>query len=224
VLHDLPADAMRILIVDDHVLFAEAIRLALLDQGIGEIALASDAEHALEALDDGGRRPDVILMDVGLPDRNGIELGAEIVERWPDVRVIALTGQKDRAVLREAMRVGFHGFLTKDAQVSRVVNAINTVQGGEVVMPQALTRPVSIRYDDHAALLAAQLTDREREVLARLAEGCASDDIAAQLGITRNTVRTHVQSILAKLGVHSRLEAVAFAVRHGVVSAPARSA
>jgi len=215
---------MRILIVDDHVLFAEAIRLALLDRRIGEVGVASDAEQALEALENADRRPDVILMDVGLLDRSGIELGAEIIGRWPDVRVIALTGQKDRGVLREAMRVGFHGFLTKDAQVSRVVNAINAVQGGEIVVPLALARPVSIRHDDHAALLAAQLTDREREVLARLAEGCASEDIAGHLGISRNTVRTHVQSILAKLGVHSRLEAVAFAVRHGVVNAPGRPA
>lgn len=213
---------MKILIVDDHVLFAEAIRLALRDQGMAETEIATDGDAALRALGDEDRRPDVVLMDIGLPDRSGIALGAEVAQRWPNVRVIALTALKDRAVMREAMQAGFRGFITKDAQVSRVVNAIRTVHGGELVIPQALAAPpLSRSGDDGADLLARQLTDREREVLALLAEGCASEDIAGQLNISRNTVRTHVQSILAKLGVHSRLEAAAFAVRHGVVVSPA---
>lgn len=215
---------MRILIVDDHMLFAEAIQLALRDQGIDEVEIATDGEEALRAVGDEARRPDVVLMDVGLPDRSGIALGAEVVQRWPTVRVIALTALNDRTVMREAMQAGFRGFLTKDAQVSRVVNAIRTVHGGELVIPQVLAAPSSRSGNLDADLLARQLTDREREVLALLAEGCTSEGIAGQLGISRNTVRTHVQSILAKLGVHSRLEAAAFAVRHGVVVSRARRA
>jgi two-component system, NarL family, nitrate/nitrite response regulator NarL len=213
---------VKVLIVDDHLLFAEAIQFALSDEGVGDVSVAADAGEALLVLGDDDSRPEVVLMDMRLPDRSGISLGAEIVERWPSVRVIALTAFKNRALMREAIHAGFHGFLTKDSHVSRVVNAVNVVRDGEMVVPRSLARAPSRRNDDDAALLAAQLTDRERQVLARLAEGSASPEIARKLGISPNTVRTHVQSILAKLGVHSRLEAAAFAVRHGLVSSPSR--
>ncbi len=117
------------------------------------------------------------------------------------------------------MRVGFSGFLTKDTHISRLVAAINLVAEGEVVIPKKLARGMGNGFggprDRNAALLASQLTDRELEVLELLVEGASSEIIANRINVSRNTVRTHVQSILGKLGVHSRLEAAAFAVRHG---------
>jgi two-component system nitrate/nitrite response regulator NarL len=211
---------VRVLIVDDHVLFAEAVQLALRDQGVADVEVVHDGASAIDVMHDAGRRTDVVLMDIGLPDRSGLAVGGEMLQRWPDVRIIALTALNDRSVLAEAMRVGFHGYLTKDAQVARVVNAIRTVEGGEVVLPRSMSTTLRSRTDgtdDDAELLAGQLTGRELEVLSLLSEGCASTDIAERMTISKNTVRTHVQSILAKLGVHSRLEAAAFAVRHGVV-------
>jgi two-component system nitrate/nitrite response regulator NarL len=218
---------VRVLIVDDHVLFAEAIQLALHGEGVERVDLVSDAGSAIDTMRDGGRRADVVLMDLGLPGESGIEIGGRIAKEWPETKVLALTAFSDPRMLRDAMQAGFSGYLTKDTQVSRLVNAMRTAMDGEVVIPHKLAAGVAApngsngaagSADDHAALLMLQLTDRECEVLQLLAEGAASETIAHTMSISRNTVRTHVQSILAKLGVHSRLEAAAFAVRHGIVS------
>jgi two-component system nitrate/nitrite response regulator NarL len=211
-------ETVSILIVDDHLLFAEALRLALLDQGPFEVEVVCDGASGLARLRDGS--VDVVLVDIGLPDRSGLVVGAEMLERFPGTRLIALTAMADPQLVQRSMRAGFVGYLTKDLPIATLVNAIRTVADGEVVVQRDLSgRPPSSRddLDPVASLLAGQLTDREREVLSLLAEGASSVSIAERMGISRNTVRTHVQSILTKLGVHSRLEAAAFAVRHGLV-------
>ncbi len=219
-------EEMHVLIVDDHALFAEAIQMTLRDQGMRNVVIVTDPLAVPQIVADADRRPDVVLMDIGLPGESGLALGARIVRQFPQVKVLAVTGLSDPSLLREAMRVGFSGFLTKDTQVSRLVSSIRTVAEGEVVIPRNLARGVAATgggrgyppaMDEEAVLLASQLTEREREVLELLAEGATSARIADRLGISRNTVRTHVQSVLGKLGVHSRLEAAAFAVRHGLV-------
>jgi two-component system nitrate/nitrite response regulator NarL len=216
-----------VLIVDDHVLFAEAIQMALRDQGMRNVRIVSDPTSVLSIVADPDDRFDVVLMDLGLPGESGLALGARIAREYPRVKVLAVTALSDQRLLREAMRAGFSGFLTKDTQVSRLVSSIRTVAEGEVVIPQKLARGVASKtdrgrsgdasLDEEAALLASQLTERECDVLQLLSEGATSATIADRLGISRNTVRTHVQSVLGKLGVHSRLEAAAFAVRHGLV-------
>ena len=218
---------MKVLIVDDHMLFAEAVQLALRGEGVEHVDLAGDPSEAFDSMKDAGRRADVVLMDLGLPGESGIEAGGRIAKEWPETKVLALTSYTDPRMLRDAMRAGFSGYLTKDTQVSRLVNAMHTAIAGEVVIPQKMAKGVGVetptqadgrRLEDHATLLISQLTDREREVLQLLAEGATSDAIADAMRISKNTVRTHVQSILGKLGVHSRLEAAAFAVRNGLVS------
>jgi DNA-binding NarL/FixJ family response regulator len=215
-----------VLIVDDLVLFAEAVQMALRGQGIRDVKILTDPEDVWGVLTDEGRRPDVVLMDIGLPGESGLALGARIIRRFPQIKVLALTGLSDPRLLGEAMRMGFSGFLTKDTQVSRLASSIRTVAEGEVVIPQRLAKSVAggvgheeapSAMDDEAALLASQLTEREREVLGLLAEGATSPQIADRMHISRHTVRTHVGSLLGKLGVHSRLEAAAFAVRNGLV-------
>lgn len=209
--------AIRILIVDDHKLFADAISPALQRQGIDVVGIATNGSEALEAV----RRdpPDGVLIDIGLPDRSGLVVGAEILEERPSTVVIAVTALEDARMAREAARAGFQGFLPKSSNLRQFVHEVGAVLGGEAVFPREGVRrdgPPPVRQ---TPLAAEQLTAREREVLALLSRGATSQTIADALGIAPNTVRTHVQNILSKLQVHSRLEAVAFAVRHGVVDA-----
>lgn len=206
---------VRVLIVDDHMLFAEAIRVALEDFGM-TVGVETNGDDALTALE--RSVPDVILMDIGLPDRTGLVVGRMILDRWPDAKILALTALNDRAVLDEALHIGFRGYLTKDTPVAQFVNSIRSVLDGHLVLPQRLS-PLGrgSARDDGVALMTDQLSRREREVLSLLVQGANGSAVAERLGISRNTVRTHVQSILTKLQVHSRLEAAAFAVRHGLV-------
>lgn len=156
-----------------------------------------------------------------MPDQSGLIVGATIRERYPDVRVVALTALNDARAVQEALRAGFSGYLTKDTAVPQLVSAIQAARDGQIVMPPQLARRAAgaISTEEvEAGLLAQQLTRREREILTMLVRGLSGEEIAAGLHISPNTVRSHVQNILSKLGVHSRLEAAAFAVRHDLVS------
>ena len=212
---------MRVLIVDDHILFAEAIRPTLEGLGMTVVAVATTGAEGLEAV----RRlqPDLILVDIGLPDESGLVAGRRILEEYPEAKVVALTALLSPSTVRESVRIGFQGYLTKDTPVSRFASALRAVLDGQVVFPRRLASAIGRpRDDDGLELLAAQLTARELEVLGLMAEGLSGADIAQRLDIRTNTVRTHIQSILTKLQVHSRLEAVAFALRRGLVRLPER--
>ncbi len=161
-------------------------------------------------------RPDVVLVDIGLPDQSGLVVGSRLLEELPETKVIALSAIDDRRTIEEALRLGFHGYLTKETPVARFESAVRSVMEGQVIVPRFGGRLLDI--DEDASLLATQLTGREIEVLGLLVDGARGSEIAARLGISANTVRTHVQSILTKLQVHSRLEAATFAVRHGLVT------
>jgi DNA-binding NarL/FixJ family response regulator len=206
--------------------------------------------------------PDLVLVDVGLPDRSGIVVGKEILAELgqepppasgrsnggsngkaepdshepeggaegeePGVRhthVVAVTALDDARLANEALQAGFHGYLMKDTNVSQLLSAIDAVLAGQVVLPSRIARSGSgIREQgSDVRLLGQQLTRRELEVLELLTEGANSREISGALGVAPNTVRTHVQSILFKLQVHSRLEAAAFAVRHDLVRPRPRS-
>lgn len=166
--------------------------------------------------------PDLILMDIGLPDQSGLAAGRAILDRWPRARIVALSALEDRSVVDEALRLGFRGYVSKDTSVAKFVNWIQLVLDGQVVLPQRLpsvgSRP---SRDGGVSLLSDQLSRREGEVLTLLVQGADGAAMASRLGISRNTVRTHVQNILTKLQVHSRLEAATFAVRHRLVELPA---
>jgi two-component system, NarL family, nitrate/nitrite response regulator NarL len=204
------------LIVDEHVLFAEAMTVALRNREM-EVVRATTAAEALEAV--GSDRFDLVLMDIGLPDRSGLSVGAQIVAEHDDLKVLAVTALDDPDAAVRAIRSGFHGYVTKDTDLTRFLAAIESALRGQVVMPRRMTRNETGKEgrDDYLAALVASLTTREREVLALLTEGMNGSRIAETLRISQNTVRTHVQSILTKLQVHSRLEAAAFAVQHGLV-------
>jgi two-component system nitrate/nitrite response regulator NarL len=211
----------RALIVDDHLLFAEAIRSTLESNGIEVVAVATDGAEAMRAVQD--HRPDLALVDIGLPDQSGLALGKQILADFRDTKVLAVSALDDPRVVKEAVRLGFSGYIMKETPVPRFVTSVLAAVDGQVVVPHRVAARVAgarTRREREAGILSEQLTPREKDVLELLVEGIDGDAIAERLGIARNTVRTHVQSILSKLQVHSRLEAAAFAVRHGIVESP----
>jgi two-component system nitrate/nitrite response regulator NarL len=203
----------RILIVDDHTLFGQALRSALERRGIEVLAVVGNGQDALGICRE--QRPSMALVDLGLPDMSGLALGSAIIRESPATKVIAVTGMRDQSTFQLALESGFHGYLTKDSRLRDVVESIEAVRQGRAgPLPVLHTSGTLERQGVAAAVRATRLTPREREVLRLLAEGRRNDEIAKRLSIARNTVRTHVQSILLKLGVHSRLEAVALASRY----------
>lgn len=212
--------AIDALIVDDHRLFAEAIRPTLQQLGM-EVTIVTSGSAAVEVA---VRRPiDVALVDLGLPDMRGEEVGSRLLGIRPETVVIALTAMDDERKAKDLIAGGFRGYLTKDLRVAMLSRAIRSAMEGETVALARSPRrhdPSHASSDRHVELLVSTLTPRERQVLELLARGSAGKDIAREMAISVNTVRTHVQSILTKLQVHSRLEAAAFAVRHGLVERP----
>lgn len=163
-------------------------------------------------------RPDLVLLDIGLPDRSGIAVGKDILEERPGTSVVALTALDDGRLVKDAMRAGFAGYLTKDVPSHHFVRSLESIVDGHVVVSQKFAKAANGNAD-HAGEVLARLTDRERQVLSLLADGAGSETIAKAMSITLNTARTHVQNVLTKLQVHSRLEAATFAVRHGLLDA-----
>jgi two-component system, NarL family, nitrate/nitrite response regulator NarL len=201
------------------LLFAEAIAAAMGDDGLDVAGSVRDGAGAIEFLE--RESVDVVLMDIGLPDRSGLAVARDILERWPDTKVLAVTALDDPRAADDAMRMGFAGYVTKDTSVERFTASVRAVMEGQVVLPRRLVSGGrQVDMSDGFALLVDQLTPREHEVLALLVQGADGGEIARRLGISRNTVRTHVQSILTKLQVHSRLEAATLAVRHRLVPIP----
>lgn len=212
---------MKVLIVDDHRLFADVIRTVLEEEGMdvrGVITTGAEARRAVES-----ERPDLVLMDLGLPDSHGIDIGKAILEDHPDTKIVAITALSDGRTVREAMKAGFHGYLTKDSPLSSFTRSVAAALDGQVVVPHRLAGAAGgsqTAEERDAALRADQLSPREREVLGMLVEGANSEEISNQLSVSPNTVRTHIQNILTKLQVHTRLEAATYAVRFGIVSPP----
>jgi DNA-binding NarL/FixJ family response regulator len=205
------------LIVDDHRLFAEAIAQSLAAMGFADVEVVPTGRDARIAVRE--RCPDLVLLDIGLPDDHGIALGRDLMEGFPGMKVVALTAREDDRSVQDALRSGFDGYLTKNSEPAQFRRALESIADGQTVFPHRLVRrPGSSNgHASHDAFLAEHLTAREIEVLQLLAEGASSREIAERLGVSPNTVRTHVQGILSKLQVHSRLEAAAFAVRLDLV-------
>lgn len=212
---DAGARALRVLVVDDHRLFSDALRPILETEGmeVSVVHAAAEAEQVARAF-----RPHVVLLDLRLGDERGIDVGRRLLAALGDgeMKVIAVTGRRDRAAVQEAVAAGFHGFLTKDTPFPALVSSIGAVLEGQLVIPQR-TASGGGRTDEarRADELVATLTERQRDVLHLLVEGATTAEIARRLHISIGTVRTHVHAVLTKLHVRSRLEAAAFAVRFG---------
>jgi DNA-binding NarL/FixJ family response regulator len=170
---------------------------------------------------------DVVLMDYVLPDGTGAEATREIKRRWPKAKVVLVTGLSDDETMLDAVAAGADGFLTKDRAGTDVVQAVRAAHAGEMLLPrevayQLAQRVAAVRQSSETHVHVQELTPRELEVLRALVGGRSSREICAELYISPNTLRTHVQNLLNKLRVHSKLEAVAVALRQQLVEMPSR--
>lgn len=201
---------MRIVICDDHRLLLEALSHALSLEGFTVEAATSDPREAVQAvrLYD----PDVLLIDLTFPqaDGDGLTAAREVAMQHPRTKVVILTGSDDHAPLLEAMRLGVSGYIRKDERMSVIVSTLQRAVEGLPTLDAALTRRLStIVPQQRRRSILDGLTEQERAVLGHLGQGLKTAEIVSAMGISNSTVRSHVQSILSKLGVHSRLQAVA---------------
>lgn len=216
---------IRVLIVDDHFALADSLALAIdLEADMECVGIAGAVSQALELVV--GCDPHVVLMDVRMPDGNGIEATGRIKAVRPDTSVLILTAHPDPLLMARAAEAGASGFLRKVARVSDILRGIRSAAAGERALDaSALRTLVSVSaVDDRrpSDTRFSTLTARESEVLALMAAGLGPKSIATRLGITVSTCRGYVKGILQKLGAHSQLEAVAVATREGLVRDPYR--
>ncbi|MGE5460848.1 MAG: response regulator [Solirubrobacterales bacterium] len=208
-----------VLVVDDHEMFSEALTLLLSQQpDVNLLGAAREADEAMRMCRD--EQPDVVLMDIDLPEVDGVEATRRIREEFPRTKVVVVTGLEDPAVVATALAAGACGYVPKTRAVEDLMDVVQRAAAGELVMPEADLAPVLAelqagRMSPSGRLGLRRLTPREAEILRALAAGASIPEIAEQLGITALTVQSHVKNVLAKLGVHSRLEAVTLAWRHG---------
>jgi DNA-binding NarL/FixJ family response regulator len=214
---------IRVMLVDDQVLLRLGLRTILeTEDDITIVAEANSGDEALAILE--GAAPDVILMDIQMPGIDGIATTARITAAEQHPAVVMLTTFHREDYLFAALRAGAVGFLLKSSPAERMSDAIRTAASGKALLDPDLTRQVieaAVRQgpaEPKATALLATLTDREREVLAALAQGASNADLAAQLFIGETTVRTHLSSLFLKLGVANRVNAVIWAYRNGVAS------
>jgi DNA-binding NarL/FixJ family response regulator len=199
----------RVLVVDDHPIFRDGLRAALRSDDVTVVGEAATADEAVAACSD--VRPDVVVMDLQLPG-GGVEATARILAASPGVRVLVLTMSGDRAAVNAAVRAGARGYLVKGADRDELLGAIRAVASGEAVFGAGVAQVVLDSMAAHPAAPFPQLTAREREVLALVAEGLTNAAIARRLFVTPKTARNHVSNVLAKLGVTSRDAAAALVV------------
>ncbi|HSR20422.1 MAG TPA: response regulator transcription factor [Anaerolineales bacterium] len=213
----------RLLLVDDHAVIRSGLKMLLSAEG--DVEIVGEAGTAAEAIEIAGRTaPDVILMDIGLPDVSGIDATREIKKRFPQVAVVALTIHEDEEYFFKMLEAGAAGYVPKRAAPEELVTAIRAAASGEVYLYPSLAKLLVTDYlsQEHAPADRATLdglTEREREVLAYLAEGTSNDEIAASLVISPKTVERHRENIMRKLNLHSRAELVRYAIRRGIIQA-----
>jgi DNA-binding NarL/FixJ family response regulator len=212
----IPAPNTTVLVVDDHRTFAELLSRALdAEPDLECVGHAIDSSEALAAVP--RLMPDVVLMDVNLPGRDGISTTAELTRAFPHLKVLILTAHASQADISRAGEAGAAGFLAKDGSLSEVLDALRTARRGSLILPDGVLAAVAAQGDRDRTFPEWGLTPRELEVLRMLGDGRDPRTIAKALGLSLYTCRGYVKSILAKLGVHSQLEAVVLATRSGLI-------
>ena len=200
-------------------MFSERLARLLADEdGITVLGVAGTGADAIEMV--ARLHPKVVLMDYQLPDQDGVSVAAQIRRQSAQVMVVMLTGSTEDRVLLAAIDAGCSGFLTKDRAAAEVVHAVRAAAVGEALISPALLARLLPKLNRTQRTLGEDLSEREREILGFLARGMTNKVIAAELFLSVNTIRNHVQSVLAKLGAHSKLEAVSTAVREGIIDYP----
>jgi DNA-binding NarL/FixJ family response regulator len=212
-------DAIRVVIADDHALFRRGLEMVLEGEpDIDVVAEADDGTQAVEAAID--HMPDLVLMDVRMPSHNGIDATKLIKDQAPHVKILMLTISDEEEDLFEAIKAGASGYLLKEISIEEVADAIRRVNAGQSLISPSMASKLLTEFaamarkdEEKQQMPAPRLTDREMEVLTLVAQGLNNRDIAKKLFISENTVKNHVRNILEKLHLHSRMEAVVYAVR-----------
>ncbi len=215
---------IRLLLVDDHAVVRTGLRLLLEHEA--DLTIIGEAGSAREAL---ARllhqTPEVVVMDIGLPDQSGITLTREIKQRWPQVAVVALTIHEDEEYFFQMLHAGASGYVPKRAAPEELLEAVRLAAAGEIYLYPALANALVRDFvagagaRGGAAAPGEPLTDREQEVLAHVAEGHSTSEIAAALAISPKTVGRHRENLMRKLNLHSRTELVKYAIRRGIIQA-----
>ena len=213
---------IRILIVDDHRVVRSGLRMLLEDEeGMDVIGEAGTALEALEVIKQ--TQPDVVLMDIGLPDLSGIDATRQIKETLPQVAVVALTIYEDEEYFFRMLQAGASGYVPKRAAPEELVTAIRTAAAGEVYLYPSLAKLLVRDYLSQGGRTSMESdggngsTDREQEILVCLAEGDTNEKIAEKLFISPKTVARHRENIMRKLNLHSRADLVKYAIRKGII-------
>ena len=212
-------EPIKVLIVDDHALFRRGLQMVLEGESdIDVVGEAGDGHEAIERAE--SATPDVVLMDVRMPRRTGIEATRVIKETLPSTKILMLTISDEEGDLYEAIKAGASGYLLKEISIEEVAGAVRKVnQGQSLISPSMASKLLNEfaamvkRRDERNQVPGPRLTERELEVLKLVAKGMNNRDIAQELFISENTVKNHVRNILEKLHLHSRMEAVVYAVR-----------
>lgn len=213
---------IKVAIVEDHHVLVDSLRLLFRNEKnlslIGSADTIAGGKLLLER-----EKPDVLLLDVGLPDGDGLELIPVVKQVSPGTNIVLLTSLSDEYTLLRAVDSGISGYVSKSSSLIELMETIHKAAAGEIVIPPSLLigllkrMPRGRAVVDDGEQMREQLTTREREVLYHLAHGKTGDTISKELNISPLTVRTHIRNMMSKLGVHSRLEAVAYGMRHGLI-------
>ncbi len=216
-------ERLRVLVADDHALYRRGLEMVLSQEDdidiVGEAADGAEAIRKVEEL-----LPDVVLMDIRMPRRSGIEACTAIKDVVPSTKIVILTISDEESDLYEAVRAGANGYLLKDVPGEEIADGIRAVAGGQSLISPSMASKLLTefatmikKHEERPQVPVPRLTDRELQVLKLVARGMANKDIAKELFISENTVKNHVRNILEKLQLHSRMEAVVYAVRERIL-------
>ena len=212
---------LKVVVADDHKLFRQGL-IGLMRAHDDLVEVVGEAASGQEAIQLAHRlRPDVILMDIQMPNGDGLKTTREIRQSLPEIAIVMLTASEEDEHLQEAVRLGVAGYLLKDLDATELFELLAGVTRNEVAMTRAMASrllKIMANHDNRGANMANELTDREMEVLNLLAQGASNPQIAEELFITINTVKTHISHILAKLQLENRTQAATYAVQKGIVS------
>ncbi len=213
----MPSTKIRVLLADDHKILRQGVQM-LIDaqvdmEVVGEAKTGREAIEAARTL-----QPDVVVMDISMPDLNGIEGTRQICDELTGTKVLALSMHKDSVYVREILRAGARGYLVKDSEDDDLVRAIRSVHRGEAFLSPAISDAVLSDYRRHVSNPVDLLTSREREVLTMVAEGKTNKEIAGVLNLSVYTVESHRGSVMEKLNLHNSGDMVRFAIRNGLIA------
>ena len=217
--------AIRVLVVDDQPVFTEMLRVVLdMQPDIKVVGMAFTGDEGLQAALE--MQPDVLLVDYHMPGKTGLEVIKELRAEGRETTVVVLTADTDEAIMAEAIEAGAAGYITKQQALNEVVQAVRTASEGEPVVPAFMIPRILSHFhrqqqrEQQAEMLREKLSGREIQILEQLARGLSNEAISETFVLSPNTVRTHIQNVIKKMGVHSKLQATTLALQLGIITVP----